>query len=174
VWLLQNHQSACELIVGFYKVGSGFPSLTWPESVDEALCFGWIDSIRRRIDETSYQIRFTPRKKGSIWSAVNVGRVNELIRSGRMQAAGLAAFEARSEKRTGIYSFEQEHPVRLDAEELRRFREDGVAWKYFEGVAPGYRKVMTYWVVSAKRPETRVRRFEQLVAACAEGRRLFK
>jgi uncharacterized protein YdeI (YjbR/CyaY-like superfamily) len=173
-WLERNHETAGELIVGFHKVGSGLRSMTWPESVDEALCFGWIDGVRKRIDDASYLIRFTPRKKDSIWSVVNVAKVEKLINQGRVTAAGLAAFAARSEKKTGVYSFEQAHPVALDAAELLVFKQDGAAWKYFEAAAPSYMKVIIYWVVSAKKPETRTRRLAQLIAACAEQRRLLK
>lgn len=173
-WLEKHHAGASELIVGFRKVGSGIPSMTWPESVDEALCFGWIDGVRRRVDDVSYVIRFTPRRKGSIWSAVNLAKVEALIAAKRMHPAGLAAFEARSEKRTGLYSFEQEHPVELAPLEAREFRKNKPAWKYFQAVAPSYRKAITYWVISAKQPGTRARRLALLVEACAEGRRLLK
>jgi uncharacterized protein YdeI (YjbR/CyaY-like superfamily) len=139
-WLAANHDKADELIVGFHKRASGVPSITWPESVDEALCFGWIDGIRRRIDETSYQIRFTPRRKGSIWSAVNVGRVAELTKTGRMHSAGVRAFEARTKKKTAIYSFEQRTQAKLPAAYERRFKANAAAWRFYNTMAPWYQR----------------------------------
>lgn len=173
-WLLEHHASAGELVVGFHKVGSGLPSMTWPESVDEALCFGWIDGMRKRIDDTAYQIRFTPRRKGSIWSLVNIAKVEHLTAQGRMHPAGVAAYEARTSKKTGVYAFEQEQPAALSAAEVREFRKDPLAWKYFEGSAPSYRKVMTHWVVSARQATTRARRLALLMQACAEQRRILR
>jgi uncharacterized protein YdeI (YjbR/CyaY-like superfamily) len=173
-WLENNHRTASELVVGFRKVGSGMPSMTWPESVDEALCFGWIDGVRKRIDDSSYLIRFTPRRAGSIWSLVNLAKVQELTAQGRMRPAGIAAHEARSSKKTGVYSFEQQQAVVLAPAEEREFKKNKAAWKYFEAVAPSYKKVITYWVVSAKQPATRVRRLAELIEACAESRRLLK
>lgn len=171
-WLEQHHASAPELLVGYRKLGSGLPSMTWSESVDEALCFGWIDGVRRRLDDTAYTIRFTPRRRGSIWSAVNVAKIEALIAQGRMQPAGLAAFAARDEKKTAIYSFEQERPAELSAAELWVLKKNKPAWVFFQAVPPGYRQVVTHWVVSAKKHETRARRLEQLIQACAEGRKL--
>lgn len=171
-WLAEHHAEATELLVGFHKVGTGQPSMTWSESVDEALCFGWIDGVRRRVDDATYTIRFTPRRRGSIWSAVNVAKVQALIAQGRMRPAGLAAFESRDEKKTAIYSFEQEHPAQFSAPELRQFKKQKAAWTFFGSTPPGYRQVITHWVISAKKPETRARRLEQLIQACAEGRRL--
>jgi uncharacterized protein YdeI (YjbR/CyaY-like superfamily) len=173
-WLEKNHASATELVVGFRKVGTGLPSMTWPESVDEALCFGWIDGVRKRIDDASYQIRFTPRRTGSIWSLVNVAKVEELTRQGRIQPAGELAFEARSHAKTGIYAFEREQPAELSAADVRAFKKARAAWTYWEATPPGYRRVMMHWVVSAKRADTRARRFEQLVQACAEQRRILR
>lgn len=173
-WLEKHHASATELIVGYRKVGTGMPSITWPESVEQALCFGWIDGIRRRIDDTSYQIRFTPRHRNSIWSAINLAKVQQLIAQGRMHPAGLAAYEARNEKKSGVYSFEQARPVALSAQETRLFKRDKKAWQHFQAVAPSYRKTITFWVISAKQPATRARRLAQLIEACAEGRRLLK
>jgi uncharacterized protein YdeI (YjbR/CyaY-like superfamily) len=173
-WLERDHASACELLVGFRKVGSGMRSMTWPESVDEALCFGWIDGVRKRIDDQSYQIRFTPRKPGSIWSLVNLDKVEKLLAQGRMHPAGVAAYEARTEEKTGVYAFEREKPAELTRAETRTFKQDLVAWRYFESAAPSYRKVMLHWVVSAKQPATRERRLAQLVQACAEQRRILK
>ena len=173
-WLAKNHASANELVVGFYKVASGKRSITWPQSVDEALCFGWIDGIRKGIDENSYQIRFSPRRTTSVWSAVNVAKMKGLIAAGKVSAAGLAAYQARSDKKTGIYSFEQQQPLKLQAAETRKIRTNAKAWRYFEALPPGYRRAITYWVVSAKQPATRARRLAALIDACAEGRRLLK
>ena len=173
-WLEIHHRTSAELIVGFRKVGSGLPSMTWPESVDEALCFGWIDGVRKRIDDSSYLIRFTPRRAGSIWSSVNLAKVQQLCAQGRMRPAGISAHEARSTKKTGVYSFEQQQAVVLAPAEVREFKKNKEAWRYFEAAAPSYKKVITYWVVSAKRPATRARRLAQLIEACAESRRLLK
>ncbi len=171
-WLEANHTSATELIVGFHKVGSGRPSITWPESVDEALCVGWIDGIRRRIDDASYSIRFTPRKAGSNWSAVNVRRIDELIRQGRVLPAGLAAYAKRTDAKTGVYSFEQREEAQLDAAYLKRFRADRAAWKFWQAQPPGYRKTATHWVMSAKRTDTREKRLATLIADSAAGERI--
>jgi uncharacterized protein YdeI (YjbR/CyaY-like superfamily) len=171
-WLERHHADRAELIVGFHKRGTGKASLTWAESVDEALCFGWIDGVRRRHDETSYTIRFTPRTRRSIWSAVNVARVEALTGEGRMTPAGLAAFERRDEARTAIYSHERQEPARLDAAAERRFRADRAAWTWFEGQAPSYRKTAIHWVTSAKKPETRERRLDRLIEDSAAGRRV--
>jgi uncharacterized protein YdeI (YjbR/CyaY-like superfamily) len=171
-WLQAHAGSASELLVGFHKVGSGHPSMTWPESVDEALCFGWIDGVRRRIDESSYSIRFTPRKANSIWSAVNIAKFEQLQAEGRIQPAGAAAFARRSEARSAVYSFEQPTAAELSAEELRSFQRNHAAWTYFESTPPGYRKTVLHWVTTAKRAATRSDRLAQLMAACAERRRL--
>ncbi len=168
-WLAKNHATKTELVVGFHKVGSGKPSITWPESVDEALCFGWIDGVRRRIDETSYQIRFTPRKPRSIWSAINIAKVAALTKSGRMTDAGLAAFARRDEKRSAIYSFEQRTPAKLPPDDEKNFRANTRAWSFFESRPPWYRRTSIYWVVSAKRPETRVKRLATLIDCCARA-----
>jgi uncharacterized protein YdeI (YjbR/CyaY-like superfamily) len=169
-WLEANHDSARELLVGFYKKGSGMPSITWPESVDEALCFGWIDGVRRSIDETSYTIRFTPRKPSSNWSSVNIRRVDDLTKQGRMRPAGLKAFEARRDDRSGVYSFEQERPPSLDGPYEQRLRENEAAWDFFQRRPPSYRKTASWWVMSAKREETRQKRLDQLIADSAAGR----
>ena len=173
-WLEVNHSTSTELIVGFRKVGTGQPSMTWSESVDEALCFGWIDGVRKRIDDESYLIRFTPRRSGSIWSLVNVAKVEQLTAQGRMRPSGLAAYEAKSERTTGVYAFEREHAAELTAAEVKAFKKNKAAWQYFEVAAPSYRKVITHWVVSAKQAATRERRLAQLVQACAEQRRILK
>ena len=169
-WLEEHHADRRELLVGFYKTGSGRPSITWPESVDEALCFGWIDGVRRGIDGDSYSIRFTPRRPGSIWSTANVKRARELIELGRMTPAGLAAFEARKEERSGVYSYEQREDARLDAAQEARFRANPRAWEWFEGQPPWYRRAALHWVASAKREETRERRLATLIEDSAHGR----
>ena len=168
-WLERHHVAADELWVGFHKRGSGTPSITWPESVDEALCFGWIDGIRRSVDEDRYVIRFTRRRAKSIWSLINVRRVQQLSKSRRMRAAGLAAFRARDPARTGIYSAEQ--PARtLPPPYEKRFKANRDAWAYFQSRPPWYRRVATFWVTSAKREETRERRLEILIRDSAAGR----
>ena len=169
-WLEKNHLVRRELLVGFWKRGTGRPSLTWPESVDEALCFGWIDGVRRRIDEESYTIRFTPRQAKSAWSRVNVERMAELEREGRVAPAGRAAFARRSENGSGSYSYEQRRNAKLDAESVYRFSAAPEAWKWFQAQPPGYRRTATFWVASAKREATRRRRLEQLVECSAAGR----
>lgn len=172
VWLQKNAATQRELIVGFYKVGSGKQSITWPESVDEALCFGWIDGVRKRINEEAYQIRFTPRAAKSIWSAVNIGRVKELVAEKRMTAAGLAAFARRLERRSRVYAYEQGGASQLNDTERSRFMRHRAAWKFWESMPPGYQKTMLHWVTSAKRPETRERRLDKLINACSNGMRL--
>jgi len=171
-WLEKHHESARELLVGFYKVGSGKPSITWPQSVDEALCFGWIDGVRRRIDDESYSIRFTPRRPTSIWSAINLKRMSELIAEGRVRAAGLAAFERRSEEKSRIYSYERQHPAAFDPAMEKELRRNKAAWKYLQDEAPWYRRVTTHWVTSAKREETRKKRLAELIESSAAGRRI--
>lgn len=171
-WLQTHSGSAKELLVGFHKVDSGRPSMSWSESVDAALCFGWIDGVRKRIDDASYTIRFTPRKSGSIWSAVNIAKMEKLREAGLMTPAGEAAFAKRTEARSRVYSHEQEETAELDADELRLFKKDNAAWEFFEKTPPGYKKVMLHWVTSAKKPETRAARFGKLVEACAVGVRL--
>ena len=170
-WLEKHHARADELLVGFYKKDSGKPSITWPESVDQALCFGWIDGIRRRIDDISYSIRFTPRRRGSIWSNVNTRRVAELIKEKRMRPAGMKAFEARDAKKTGIYSFERETAT-LPAEFAKVFRANTKAWKFWEAQPPGYQRLAAYFVTSAKQDETRRRRLDLLIRDSARGVRL--
>ena len=167
-WLAAHHANATELLVGFYKKDTGKPSITWPESVDEALCFGWIDGVRRRIDEGSYSIRFTPRKTSSTWSAVNIRRARELIRAGRMTPAGQEALEARKENRSGIYSYEQRSAELVEpyASALRRNK---AASKFFASRPPSYRKAANWWVVSAKKEETRLKRLEQLIKHSGAG-----
>jgi len=171
-WLAEHHATVPELLVGFYKKDSGRPSITWPEAVDEALCFGWIDGVRRRIDDASYSIRFTPRRAGSIWSAVNVARVAELTAAGRMEPAGLAAFAARTEAKTAIYAYEQRSTAALSPAEEQAFRADAAAWAFFQAQAPSYQRSATWWVISAKQEATRRKRLATLIADSAAGRRL--
>jgi uncharacterized protein YdeI (YjbR/CyaY-like superfamily) len=171
-WLEKNHARATELWVGMHRKASGTPSITWPQAVDEALCFGWIDGIRKSIDETRYKNRFTPRKKGSNWSAVNIARVGALTKEGRMHPAGLAAFETRDPKKSGVYSFEQRETATLGDELERRFRANAKAWAFFEAQPPYYRRVATFWVVSAKQMATRERRLDALINDSAAGRRV--
>ena len=172
-WLEQHHESAAELLVGFHKRNTGRPSLTWPQSVDEALCFGWIDGVRRTVDETRYTIRFTPRRAKSTWSAVNVKRVAELTKQGRMHAAGLAAFAARDPERTAIYAYEQPHDEQvLSAEYRLQLEGNKKAWTFFQAQAPWYQRNTSRWVMSAKKEETRLRRLATLIADSAAGRRI--
>ncbi|HSY52196.1 MAG TPA: YdeI/OmpD-associated family protein [Thermoanaerobaculia bacterium] len=170
-WLEKNHSSASELLVGFHKRDSGKPSLTWPESVDQALCFGWIDGVRKRIDDVSYSIRFTPRKSASNWSAINIARVAELTKLGLMRPAGLRAFEQRREDESAIYAYE--NAVRtIEPADEKKFRANRKAWQFFNAQAPSYRRVCIFWVTSAKREETRARRLATLIDDSASGRRV--
>ena len=169
-WLERHHADRRELLVGFYRKASGRPSITWPQSVDEALCFGWIDGIRRSLGEEAYTIRFTPRQARSTWSAVNVRRAGELIAEGRMTSAGLAAFEARSADRTAIYSHEQRRAAVLEPDQEARFRAAAEAWEWFQARPPSYRRAAIHWVTSAKRAETRERRLGALIEDSAAGR----
>lgn len=170
-WLAAHHASETELWVGFYKKDSGRASITWPESVDEALCHGWIDGIRKNIDDISYKIRFTPRKQRSTWSAVNIKRVGELRKQGLMADAGLEAFGRRQENRSGIYSYEQRTPE-LPAQYAKRLKKNAAAWKFFQAQPPSYRKTMSWWIVSARREDTRFKRLEKLIEDSSEGRRI--
>jgi uncharacterized protein YdeI (YjbR/CyaY-like superfamily) len=169
-WLDEHHQTADELIVGAWKKATGKPTLTWPEIVEEALCVGWIDSIRRSVPGDGWTIRLTPRRKRSIWSAVNVAKIAELRAAGRLRPAGEAAFEARLADRTAIYSFEQPHDPELAPAEEARFRANEAAWAWFSAKAPSFRKQALHWVISAKRPETRERRLATLITDSAAGR----
>ena len=171
-WLAENHDRERELLVGFYKVGSGKPSITWPQSVDEALCYGWIDGVRRSLGDEAYTIRFTPRKAKSTWSAVNIARVAELTAEGRMRPAGLAAFQAREESNSRIYAYENRDKAVFGPALEERFRANEKAWNFFQAQPPGYRKTATFWVASAKQEATRLRRLDQLIADSAEGRRI--
>ena len=153
--------------MGYYKVDSGKRSMTWPESVDEALCVGWIDGVRKRIDEHAYQIRFTPRRAASIWSTVNIARATALIAEGRMQSAGLAAFKRRTERKSNVYAYEQEQHGVLTPAETRQFKRHTAAWATFDSLSPSRRRVLVHWVVSAKQVATRERRLARLIASCA-------
>src|SRR5205809_6209190 len=172
-WLAKNHSSASELLVGFYKKDSGKPSITWPESVDQALCFGWIDGIRKRVDEISYQIRFTPRRRGSIWSATNITRARELTRQKQMRPTGLKAFAARIENKSGIYSYEQ-RSTELSQPYANLLKKNKAAWNFFENQPPSYRKMIGWWIISAKKEETRMARLAELISESAKGKRLLQ
>ena len=167
-WFDSHHEDERELWVGFHKRGSGRPSITWPEAVDEALCVGWIDGVRKGIDDESYKIRFTPRARTSRWSRVNAGRVAELTEQGRMRPAGVAAFEARGHVPAG--STHEQETVAFQAHQEKRFRANRKAWKWFQERPPYYRKAATWWVISAKREETRERRLATLIEDSEQGR----
>jgi len=168
-WLRKHHQSETELFVGFYRKASGKPSLTWPESVDEALCYGWIDGIRRSIDGKSYCIRFTPRKANSHWSAINIRRVKELSKLGLMREAGKRAFSKRTKERSQKASYEQRQ-VTLDRSFEKRFRANQDAWAYFQSRPPYYKRQCTWWIMSAKKDETRQRRLHILIHSSEKGK----
>ncbi len=167
-WLAKHHAKEKELLVGFYKRDSGKPSITWPESVDQALCFGWIDGVRHSLGETSYTIRFTPRRPGSIWSNVNIRRVKALKAEGLMKPAGLAAFAKRKEYKSGIYSYEQ-RPQEVPEPYAGVFKRNKAAWRFYQVQAPWYRKVTAWYIVSAKKEETRLKRLQTLIGHCARG-----
>ena len=170
-WLAENYDKATELLVGYYKVGSGKPGMTWSQSVDQALCFGWIDGVRRSIDADSYCIRFTPRRPKSIWSAVNIAKIDVLTHQGLVQPVGLAAFDKRQENRSKIYAYEQEI-VSLSDEFEQLFRADEKAWTNFQAMAPSYQKTAINWVMSAKQTETTNKRLQELVGDSALGQKI--
>lgn len=170
-WLAANHASVTELWLGIYKKDSGKISITYAEALDEALCFGWIDGVRKRVDELSFMQRFTPRKPKSIWSLINIGHVKRLTKAGRMMPAGEQAFAARTAARSGVYSFEN-RPRELSPQLQRQFRSDKAAWEFFQQQPPGYRRLMAFWVMSAKQEETRQRRLAQLMSDSKQGRRV--
>jgi uncharacterized protein YdeI (YjbR/CyaY-like superfamily) len=172
-WLEKNHATATELWVGFYKRDSGKPSITWPESVDQALCFGWIDGIRKRVAEISYQIRFTPRRPRSIWSATNIKRAKELARQKQMRPMGLKAFAARIKNKSGVYSYEQRN-TELKQPYAKLLKKNEAAWKFFETQPQSYRKMIDWWIISAKKEQTRMARLAKLISESAKGRRLFQ
>lgn len=167
-WLEKNHDKKDELLVGFYKVGTGKKSITWSEAVDQALCFGWIDGVRRSIDEESYYNRFTPRRPNSNWSDINIKKVAELTRQGLMRAAGIAAFEKRKESRSRVYSFEKAAAA-LPPDYEKTFRKYKKAWKYFESLAPSYRRTSVHWIMDGKQEATRLKRLNKLIADSSEG-----
>lgn len=171
-WLDKNYNKETELLVGFYKVATGKPSMTWSQSVDQALCYGWIDGVRKSTDDESYTIRFTPRKSSSIWSAININKIDELTKKGLMKPAGFKAFEKRKEEKSKIYSHEQEVSAELSPEFEASFKANAPAWDFFSSQAPWYRKVMVHLVMSAKQEKTKLSRLEKLIQASAEGKRL--
>ena len=171
-WLGTHAENATELLVGFQKVRSSRPCISWSESVDEALCFCWIDGRRKRIDDNTYSIRFTPRKPSSIWSVVNISKIGTLRNKGKMQTIGEAAFALRLEAKSGVYAHEQSNIPELDVADRERFENNAAAWAYFQATPPGYRKTILHWITKAKRQDTRRKRLEQLMQACAAGKRL--
>jgi uncharacterized protein YdeI (YjbR/CyaY-like superfamily) len=169
-WFVAHHAEAPELLVGYYKKHTGKPSVRHPEAIEQALCFGWIDSIGRRIDDDRYQVRFTPRRQGSVWSAINIAKIAELTAAGLMHPAGLRAFETRKPERVAVYSYEQPADAVLDAQQTARFQGEGAAWQWFCAQPASYRRAAVHWVVSAKREDTRHRRLTQLITDSAAGR----
>ena len=170
-WLSKNHAKKKELLVGFYKVGAGRPSMTWSESVDQALCFGWIDGVRKRVDDESYTIRFTPRRSTSIWSSINIKKVESLARAGLMMPAGIEAFEKRDGKKSAIYAYEK-RPEKFDPDIEREFKRDQLAWKFFEEQPNGYKRLCIHYVMSAKQEKSRISRLAKLILASKAGKRL--
>ena len=162
-WLANNHDRVDAQWVGYYKVASDRTSITWPESVEEALCFGWIDGLRKKVDDEAYKVRFTPRREGSVWSAKNIGTGRELIDAGRMQPPGMRAYDKRTENKSSGYSYAQATTMPLSKDYEQRFRNNGAAWAYYEAQAPWYRRTSAFWVMSAKKAETRERRLAQLI-----------
>jgi len=171
-WLEKNHEVKPEQWVGFHRKASGRPSITWPEAVDEALCCGWIDGLRKTIGSESYKIRFTPRRPTSNWSAINTHRMKKLMHEGRVRPAGIKAFQKRVPERSGIYSYENRKSATLSAGARKRFRADDIAWKFFQQQPASYRQTAIWWMVSAKRPQTRQGRLRKLIAFSKAGRRL--
>ena len=169
-WFVEHHADAPELLVGYYKKHTGKSSVRHTEAIEQALCFGWIDSIGRRIDDERHQVRFTPRRKGSVWSAINIAKVAELTAAGLMQPAGLQAFESRKPERVAVYSYEQPADAVLDDQQTELFRREEAAWQWFSAQSASYRRAAAHWVVSAKREETRQRRLGQLITDSAAGR----
>jgi len=171
-WFAKYARTETVLVVGFMKKGTGGESVTWPESVDEALCVGWIDGVRHRVDEQRYTIRFTPRRRGSHWSNINIRKMAELKKAGRMKAAGLRAFAARIKDKSGRASYEQKKPAKFPPQDIKLFKHNPAAWQYYSAVPPGYRQLITFWVTSARKPETHDKRLRMFIEACAKGRRL--
>ncbi len=172
-WLKKNHKKETELIVGFYKVDSRKPSITWSQSVDEALCFGWIDGVRTSIDKDSYQIRFTPRKPSSIWSVINIKKVEDLTKQGLMRPAGLAAFKKRKEERSKVYAFENDE-MAFTRDFEKKFKSNKIAWQYFQSLSASYKKTSKHWVMSAKQETTRLKRLAKLIDDCEKGTNQWK
>lgn len=170
-WLEKNHETEKELLVGFYKVKTQKPSITWSESVDQALCFGWIDGVRKSIDEESYSIRFSPRKKDSIWSVVNIKKIEELSKAGLMKNAGLKIFKLRKEEKSGIYSHEKE-PVKLTSDYEKQFKANKKAWDFFQKQAPSYKKVMIHWIMNAKQEKTQLSRLEKTISESGKEKKV--
>jgi uncharacterized protein YdeI (YjbR/CyaY-like superfamily) len=170
-WLEKHHKKETELLVGFYKVSSDKPSMTWSQSVDQALCFGWIDGVRKSIDAESYSIRFTPRRSNSIWSAINIQKVEELNKAGLMTPEGQKAFDLRTENKSRIYSHEKE-PAILDPNYESQFRMNPIAWEFFNAQAPSYKKVMTHWIMTAKQEKTRLSRLEKTIQISEQQKRM--
>jgi len=172
-WLAKNHRKETELVVGFYKVGSGRPSMTWSQSVDGALCFGWIDGVRRSIDKDRYQIRFTKRKSTSIWSAINIKKVETLTQQGLMKPAGLESFKKRSSKKSKVYTHEND-VIKFSTQFEKQFKANTIAWKYFQALAPSYKKLSNNWVMGARQEATRLKRLQQLIADSEAGTNQWK
>lgn len=170
-WFAKNHKKEKELFVGFYKISSGKPSITWPQSVDEAICYGWIDGLRKSLDEESYCIRFTPRNPKGNWSAINIKKAEELIKSGKMKPAGLALYNLREEEKSKIYSYENV-VVEFEKSFKKIFKANKKAWEYFNSMPPSYRKITTRWVMSAKQEVTRIKRLNELINDCASGKKI--
>jgi uncharacterized protein YdeI (YjbR/CyaY-like superfamily) len=170
-WLEIHHEKETELIVGFYKVGSGKPSMNWSQSVDQALCFGWIDGIRKSIDKESYSIRFTPRRSTSIWSAINIRKVEKLTKAGLMKDAGIKAFKSRKQDRSRIYSYEND-VISLDSNYEKQFRKDKIAWDFFTNQAPSYQRAIIRWIMSAVQGKTRQSRLEKAIQESRKQKRL--
>src|SRR5438309_12133541 len=171
-WLEKHHHTTTAQWIGFHRKASGRPSITWPEAVDEALCFGWIDGLRKTIDAGSYKIRFTPRRPTSNWSAINIRRMKELMRECRVRPAGVKAFQKRVAERTGIYSYENRKSATLRAAARKQFLADVVAWKFFQQQPASYQQTTIWWVTNAKRPQTQQDRLRKLIAFSKTGRRL--
>lgn len=171
-WLEEHYTTQAELLVGFYKTNSGKPSITWPQSVDQALCYGWIDGVRRSLGAEAYTIRFTPRKPGSIWSAVNIDKMERLIADGLVKPEGLAAFAKRTEAKSRIYGHERIEDAKLPPEMEKAFKAHAAAWEFFTTQAPSYQKIMLHWVTTAKQEKTRQSRFEKLLELSKEGKRM--
>lgn len=168
-WFSRHARRGGELWLGYHKKGTGKPSVDWSQSVDQALCFGWIDGVRKSLGADSYMIRFTPRRAGSHWSSVNIRKVAELTRTGQMRPAGQQAFAARSQAKSGRYSYEQRHQAKLEPAQQRQFKTNAGAWKYFQAQPPWYQRITTFWIASAVQPATRARRLEQLIRHSAAG-----